>query len=220
MDKIRSDSLDVDMSAHSSHRLFQRSGDPNEWPTPSSPHGRGSEDDGCCYDGDGSSSNPLISCVLYGVTLLSSMISQIISEHEDVEVQAKRRTPTNLGARLHGCSRLLTLDMANSLYEMLPETSRIDAPRVVFATYRDGWSMMNLLEKVKDKDPVIIIVRTLRTRAVIGAYSTARLSPPSARVRGNGECFVFRLSSPAAAYRWTYIPSLNKAGRRHAFSIV
>lgn len=106
------------------------------------------------------------------------------------------------GCRLQLASRLLTNDMANSLFEFLPETARIDAPSMAFATYRDGWSMENLLAKTRDKAPLVMLIRTLKHSIVFGAFSPTSISPPSKFVRGNGEVFVFRLTPPSAVYRY------------------
>lgn len=42
---------------------------------------------------------------------------------------------------------------------------------------------------------------------VFGAFAPCTISPASRHVRGNGEVFVFRLTPPAAVYRWVRVPS-------------
>eukprot|EP00602_Paraphysomonas_sp_CaronLab_P002197 CAMPEP_0185029516 /NCGR_PEP_ID=MMETSP1103-20130426/15858_1 /TAXON_ID=36769 /ORGANISM="Paraphysomonas bandaiensis, Strain Caron Lab Isolate" /LENGTH=315 /DNA_ID=CAMNT_0027564291 /DNA_START=1 /DNA_END=948 /DNA_ORIENTATION=+ len=187
------------------------SDDRGDWPVPDSvatmrERNRSFDDDG---DDDGS----LLTCLCSGVHLLGSILCQIYSESDKHKEVQLRRAPSNPGIKLKSVSHLLTKQMSNDLYSMIPETSRVSMPRLVFATYRDGWSMENLLAKTRDLDPVIILIRALKSKVVIGAFSTAILSPPSIRVRGNGECFVFRLSHPSTAYRWTYIPSVNKTSQ-------
>mmetsp|Transcript_3097 Transcript_3097/g.4765 ORF Transcript_3097/g.4765 Transcript_3097/m.4765 type:complete len:323 (-) Transcript_3097:247-1215(-) len=180
------------------------------WPVPNSPDDFKRVSDRNYDDDSDSSENPLLSCLCSGVELLGSILCQIYSENDKHKEVQLRRAPSNLGAKLKSVSRLLNTQMSNELYSMIPETARVSMPRLVFATYKDGWSMENLLAKTRDLDPVIILIRALKTKVIIGAFSTAKLSPPSTRVRGNGECFVFRLSQPSVAYRWTYIPSVNK----------
>ena len=110
------------------------------------------------------------------------------------------------GCRLQLASRLLTNDMANALYEFLPDTAKIETPVMAFATYRDGWSMENLLAKTRDRAPLVMLIRSLKHSIVFGAFSPTSISPPSKFVRGNGEVFVFRLTPPAAVYRSDYAP--------------
>mmetsp|Transcript_22491 Transcript_22491/g.41891 ORF Transcript_22491/g.41891 Transcript_22491/m.41891 type:complete len:285 (-) Transcript_22491:1552-2406(-) len=150
------------------------------------------------------------SCLCAGVSLLAGLLCRMYSETDDAKEVQMNRPVLPSGSKLHACSRLLSVQMANDLYDMIPETSRISQPTLLFATYRDGWSMESLLAKTLDKDSVIILIKAAKSQVVLGAYSTAKLSPPSTRVRGNGECFVFRLSSPAMAYRWIYVPSMKK----------
>ena len=68
------------------------------------------------------------------------------------------------GAKLHACSRLLSVQMANELYDMIPETARLTPPTLLFATYRDGWSMESLLAKTLDKDSVIILIKAAKSQ--------------------------------------------------------
>jgi hypothetical protein len=111
------------------------------------------------------------------------------------------------GCRLQLASRLLNNDMANALFDFLPETAKIETPSMAFATYRDGWSMENLLAKTRDRAPLVMLIRSLKHSIVFGAFSPTSISPPSKFVRGNGEVFVFRLTPPAAVYRWVAMPS-------------
>lgn len=156
----------------------------------------------------------LSSCVWAGSNLLSRMLFQIYNEMGD-ESKTNTWVPNSFpGSRLQLASRLLTNDMANSLFDFLPETAKLETPSMVFATYRDGWSMENLLAKTRDKAPLVMLIRSLKHSVVFGAFSPTSISPPSKFVRGNGEVFVFRLSPPAAVYRWVRIPSeANKATR-------
>lgn len=214
--------LDVSLRSHHNFlqsRDKQRDMENDDWPVPES-LGDDAEEDRLeeditaysypcefddCYEDE--------SCLCAGVTLLANLLCSMYSKRDDdKEIQIKRPTIPS-GSKLYSCSRLLSMQMANDLYDMIPETSRISPPTLLFATYRDGWSMESLLAKTIDKEPVILLIKASDSQVVLGAYSTAKLSPPSTRVRGNGECFVFRLSQPSAAYRWTYVPSMKKASQ-------
>jgi len=153
-------------------------------------------------------------CLTAGLNACSWLFSE--KGTDDDEVMLSSRGPLHPGAALMDVSRLLTVPTSDDLYDMLAEPERISQPYLAFATYRDGWSMENFLEKTKDREPVLILIRSLKNSYVIGAFSTSRLSPPSRVVRGDGECFVFRLSGPssqtAVAYKWFHNPVKNKQG--------
>ena len=72
-----------------------------------------------------------------------------------------------------------------------------------YASYLHGWSLETLYSRTAECSPCIILLQTSNPRAVIGMYMSVPISPPSNEVRGNGECFFFRLdgNSPCA-YRW------------------
>jgi hypothetical protein len=125
--------------------------------------GEGAEDGGCL---DNLPEMAMSSCVWVGSNLLSRMLFQIYKEIGDESKISTRAFNHFPGCKLHLASRLLTNDMANSLYDFLPDTARIENPLMAFATYRDGWSMENLLAKTRDKSPLVILIRTLKHRYV------------------------------------------------------
>lgn len=65
--------------------------------------------------------------------------------------------------------------------------------QLLFNADRDGWSLETLYKKVGSAHPCILLVRTLRSRAVMGAYLSCAMAPPTGTVRGDARCFVFRL---------------------------
>jgi hypothetical protein len=135
-----------------------------------------STDDGGCLDN--LPEMAMSSCVWVGSNLLSRMLFQIYKEIGDESKISTRAFNHFPGCKLHLASRLLTNDMANSLHDFLPETARIENPLMAFATYRDGWSMENLLAKTRDKSPLVILVRTLKHRYIAAApYRIMLFSP-------------------------------------------
>lgn len=182
----------------SCHNLLRADKEKDEWPVAHTFEDEENKTDNSSF----------FDCLCSGVSLLNCLLCQIMDGDQEKEVYRLPRVPSSHGLRIFKCSKLLTVQMANELYDMLPEIARIPTPILAFATYRDGWSMVNLHAKARNKEPVVVLLRALKSQVVIGGYSTASLSPPSNRIRGNGECFVFRLSSPAAAYKWVHNPAV------------
>jgi len=123
------------------------------------------------------------------------------------------RLPLNLGlmrgrgkATVRGVdavSKIIDKPAAARLRMFLPESSNMEGFRLVFATYRDGWSLDTLYTRTAGMYPCIIVIRSLQQRVVVGAFVPVPISPPSNDIRGNGTAFVFRLSGDTSAcYRW------------------
>mmetsp|Transcript_16939 Transcript_16939/g.25557 ORF Transcript_16939/g.25557 Transcript_16939/m.25557 type:complete len:531 (+) Transcript_16939:174-1766(+) len=117
---------------------------------------------------------------------------------------ASTESPKNL---LHTKSKILDLYDARRLHAFLPECSRLEGFELVFATHKDGWNIHTLYTLVQDLAPCILILKSVEEQAVIGVYLSCPMSPPSTNVRGDGECFCFRLDGPnSACYRWALGP--------------
>lgn len=73
----------------------------------------------------------------------------------------------------------------------------------MFATANDGWSFTNFYEMLEHLAPCIVVCKSAETGALFGMYMSVAVSPPSVDVRGDGDCFCFRLDGPnAAKYPW------------------
>jgi hypothetical protein len=73
--------------------------------------------------------------------------------------------------------------------------------QLVFSTARDGWNLKSLYDKVRSIAPLVILIKALGTKCIIGAYVTVPLAPPSTSSRGDGRCFCFRLDSGEQNHR-------------------
>lgn len=103
---------------------------------------------------------------------------------------------------LNGKSEILDLFLARKLYTFLPPLDRLQDFHLAFATYKNGWNIHSLYNRVKQRSPCIILIKSVDAQAVIGMYLTCTLSP-SPLIKGDGECFCFRLDGPkGACYRW------------------
>jgi hypothetical protein len=69
----------------------------------------------------------------------------------------------------------------------------IECFRLAYATYRDGPSLDILYEKCKGSSPSIVLIKSLRSEAVFGAFASASLGPPFGEAKGDVDSFVFRL---------------------------
>lgn len=91
-------------------------------------------------------------------------------------------------------SKLLGEDQALGLFNELSELDREGAFSMAFATHRDGWSMASFCNCIGIKYPVVFILKTLESHAVIGAYIRTPLGPPNLEFKGDSSSFIFKLS--------------------------
>ena len=82
---------------------------------------------------------------------------------------------------------------------------------LMFATYNDGWSFTNFYEMLEKLSPCIIVCKAADTGALFGMFMSVAVSPPSVDVRGDGDCFCFRLDGPNAA-KFPWKPPEEKIG--------
>lgn len=100
-------------------------------------------------------------------------------------------------------SKILDPISTNTLNSFLPLTYRMEGFELMFATYNDGWSFTNFYEMLDKLSPCIIVCKTAETGSLFGMFMSVAVSPPSVDVRGDGDCFCFRLDGPnAAKYPW------------------
>jgi hypothetical protein len=81
------------------------------------------------------------------------------------------------------------------LFTSLPPVAQTQRYQLGYATYRDGWNMTTLYKKIGLKSPLILLIRLLGDRCLIGAYISTSLGPPSYEFKGDSDCFVFKLSN-------------------------
>ena len=103
------------------------------------------------------------------------------------------RLPLNLGlmrgrgkATVRGVdavSKIIDKPAAARLRMFLPESSNMEGFRLVFATYREGWSLDTLYTRTAGMYPCIIVIRSLQQRVVVGAFVPVPISPPSNDIR-------------------------------------
>ena len=107
---------------------------------------------------------------------------------------------------LHTKSRIIDLFMARRLHAHLPQTAKIDGFQLCFATYLHGWNLNTLYSLIEGRYPCLIILKSVEMEAVIGAYITTNISPPSNTTKGDGDCFIFRLDGPTGScYHWALL---------------
>jgi hypothetical protein len=103
----------------------------------------------------------------------------------------------------HTESKLLDSSTGTALNSFLHPDTRMQGFDLMFATYNNGWSIDTLYGMTEHLAPCVILLRTVEHQAVIGMYMSEKISPPSMDVRGDGQCFCFRLDGAnAAKYPW------------------
>lgn len=90
-------------------------------------------------------------------------------------------------------SSILDDDTIKTLVSYLPTNFLTSDNMCVYNSSNDGWSMDCLYSLCKDVQPLVFLIRSLKSKAVLGAYLTEPITPPSNKVKGNGETFIFRL---------------------------
>lgn len=101
-------------------------------------------------------------------------------------------------------STLLDSVTGNALNSFIPPDARMEGFELMFSTYNDGWSFETLYDMTAHLAPCVILLRTVESDALIGMYMSKAISPPSMDVRGDGQCFCFRLDGAnAAKFSWS-----------------
>ena len=108
-------------------------------------------------------------------------------------------------------SALLDEVTGATLNSFLPPDARMGGLDLAFATYNDGWSFQTLYAMMEGVAPCVILLRTVESQALIGMYMSKEISPPSTAVRGDGQCFCFRLDGANAA-KFTWAAPEDKIG--------
>lgn len=100
-------------------------------------------------------------------------------------------------------SKIMDPISSNTLNSFIPLSHRMEGFELMFSTYNDGWSFTTLYEMTEHLAPCIIVCKTADSGALFGMFMSVAVSPPSVDVRGDGDCFCFRLDGPnAAKYPW------------------
>ena len=97
-------------------------------------------------------------------------------------------------------SKILNETLSGDLFSILPPHIQTEQFQLSYATHRDGWSMISFYKRIGTTSPLILLVRIEGSAAVIGVFLTAALGPPSYELKGNCDCFVFRLDGLSTAY--------------------
>ena len=154
-------------------------------------------------------------CLFSGRETLLAMENHIRANVSPVVLQLSLNLPyaislpnsESIESLLHHKSKILDLFQARRLHAFLPESMRIEGFKLVFSTYKNGWNLHTLYDRVKGRSPCIILIKSVDAQAIIGVYLTCTLAP-SASIRGDGDCFCFRLDGPdGACYRWAHGPN-------------
>ena len=86
---------------------------------------------------------------------------------------------------------ILNSSSLNTLLAYLPGKCNLS---VIFSTHTHGYSIESLYSNCKNYSGVILLLKTLKTGSILGAYlSGAPLSPFPPGFRGNSDSFLFRL---------------------------
>jgi hypothetical protein len=100
-------------------------------------------------------------------------------------------------------SKIMDPIAANTLNSFISLSYRMEGFELMYATYNDGWSFTNFYEMTEHLAPCVIVCKAAETGALFGMFMSVAVSPPSVDVRGDGDCFCFRLEGPnAAKYPW------------------
>lgn len=88
----------------------------------------------------------------------------------------------NLHVAVRDQSSILSNDMAVVLASFLPEISPIDSFQLAYSADEHGWHLGTLYNKVESLYPCILILKAIKSKAVVGAFISTPISPPSNKV--------------------------------------
>ncbi|CAK84142.1 unnamed protein product (macronuclear) [Paramecium tetraurelia] len=88
------------------------------------------------------------------------------------------------------------------IIEQIPAVYRLADWIKYYNISQDGSSFQNLLYEIKDRAPIILIIKDF-DNCVFGAYISTELRQYSQGFRGNGETFLFNYKNEFKSYFWT-----------------
>ncbi|XP_033119529.1 GTPase-activating protein skywalker-like [Anneissia japonica] len=103
-------------------------------------------------------------------------------------------------------SAIINQTQLQVLWRWLPNRIALLTPKLVFSTSEHGYSLMSLFNQCEDKEPLLLLVKTIK-REVFGAYLSTNLEERNNKERklaffGTGECFLFSLVPEQEKYGW------------------
>jgi hypothetical protein len=103
---------------------------------------------------------------------------------------------------LHLKSRILNETMSATLNSYLPDYVRLEGFELMYCTNADGWGVEQLCNRCNRLSPSLIIIETT-AKDVFGAFLSTEISPLSNEPKGDGRCFIFRLSgNDPQCFKW------------------
>ncbi|GBB83885.1 hypothetical protein RclHR1_10550005 [Rhizophagus clarus] len=128
---------------------------------------------------------------------------------QEQEPKKSLMTPIELRGRKADTDPVLDIDMAEQIRQQLPRRVRL-APswNLLYSLDQDGTSMTTMYHKVKDKGPLIVVIKDTDEQ-VFGAFVSESLKQrPS--YYGSGECFLWKYAKEGETlppivkfYKWT-----------------
>ena len=113
-------------------------------------------------------------------------------------------------------SRYFTTNSLSLLFSSFPLTTlqSIDNFTLSFATYHHGFSLHSLYQLTSYNSPIILLLRSLEKKVVIGVYLDDSISPPGYEMRGKGKGGVFRLDEKKCIWYGTATESFRKRNEK------
>lgn len=113
-------------------------------------------------------------------------------------------------------SRYFTTNSLSLLFSSFPLTAlqSVDNFALSFATYHHGFSLHSLYQLTSYNSPIILLLRSLEKKVVIGVYLDDSISPPGNEMRGKGKGGVFRLDEKKCIWYGTTTESFRKRNEK------
>lgn len=135
-----------------------------------------------------------------GRNFLYKSIEDIKVNKEDLDAEKSPLDNNNpdLFDSIRQSSRILDDQMCQFLLKGLP---RVHEWQLMYASYRDGWSMSTFFLNCRPAMSSFIVIRSLKIKAVIGCYFTGKIVPNTST--GDGHSLCFRLDgNNAILHHW------------------
>lgn len=103
---------------------------------------------------------------------------------------------------LHLKSRILNEAMSATLNSYMADSVRLEGFELMYCTNADGWGIEQMSNRCKNLSPCLLIIETT-AKDVFGAFLSTEITPLSTQPKGDGRCFIFRLSGDEPkCYKW------------------